>query len=157
MEDVQLSAVDPGSPEAQWAMTQYFAELAERFLEGYDVTGALEIAATSYRPPLGFFVLARSQGETAGCAGLQHLDDDITELKRMWVAPAMRGLGVATRLLQRCEDEARNAGRTTVVLDTNSTLTEAITMYERRGYVPTERYNDNPYATRWFRKSLGNR
>ena len=156
MQDVQLTAADAGSPEAQWAITQYFAELAERFLEGFDVTGALEVAAITYRPPLGFFVLARCQGETAGCAGLQHLDDDITELKRMWVAPAMRGLGVATGLLQRCEDEARKAGRTTVVLDTHSSLTEAITMYEHRGYESIERYNDNPYATRWFRKSLAN-
>jgi hypothetical protein len=41
-----------------------------------------------------------------------------------------------------------------VVLDTNASLTEATAMYESAGYLPTERYNDNPYAQRWFRKTL---
>jgi GNAT superfamily N-acetyltransferase len=154
VEDVQLTAVDAASPEAQWAMTQYFAELAARFPEGFDATGALEGAAAAYKQPHGIFLLATNDGETVGCGGLQHIDDETTEVKRMWVAPTMRGHGLATRLLQRLEGEARTAGRATVVLDTHSSLTEAITLYERRGYAATERYNDNPYAKRWFRKSL---
>ena len=46
-------------------------------------------------------------------------------------------------------------GHTTVRLDTNGTLTEAIAMYERAGYRHIERYNDNPYAQAWFEKELG--
>ena len=68
--------------------------------------------------------------------------------------PDHRGQGLASRLLERLEDEVRKTGRTTVVLDTHSSLTEAITLYERRGYLSTERYNDNPYAKRWFRKTI---
>jgi GNAT superfamily N-acetyltransferase len=154
VDDIQLTIVDAGSPEAQWAMTQYFAELAARFPEGFDATGALEGAASAYNPPHGVFLLASSNGETVGCGGLQHIDGHTAEVKRMWVSPTMRGRGLATRLLHRLEDEGRAAGRSTVVLDTHSSLTEAITLYERRGYVATERYNDNPYAKRWFRKSL---
>jgi ribosomal protein S18 acetylase RimI-like enzyme len=62
--------------------------------------------------------------------------------------------GLASRLLLRLEDEARLAGRTTVVLDTHSSLAEAIALYEGRGYQATERYNDNPYAKLWFRKTV---
>lgn len=40
------------------------------------------------------------------------------------------------------------------MLDTNETLVEAIAMYERAGYTPIERYNDNPYAHHWFTKHL---
>ena len=40
------------------------------------------------------------------------------------------------------------------MLDTHGSLTEAISLYGRRGYVPTERYNDNPHAQRWFRKTV---
>ena len=46
------------------------------------------------------------------------------------------------------------SGRSTAVLDTKSALTEAITLYQRRGYCSVERYNDNPYAHLWFKKSL---
>lgn len=154
MDDVQLAAVDAGSPEARWAMTQYFDELNQRFPEGFDSTGALDDAATTYNPPAGLFVLAIDDDATIGCGGLTLLDDDTAELKRMWVSPGHRGQGLASRLLQRLEDEVRKTGRTTVVLDTHSSLTAAITLYEHRGYAPTERYNDNPYAKRWFRKTL---
>jgi ribosomal protein S18 acetylase RimI-like enzyme len=53
--------------------------------------------------------------------------------------------------LERCADGLRHRR---VVLDTNSSLTEAITMYERTGYESIERYNENPYALRWFAKTL---
>ena len=130
MDDVQVAAVDGASAEAQWAMTQYFAELDARFPEGFDETGALDDAAIAYNPPLGLFVLATLNGSTVACGGLQVIDDNTAELKRMWVSPNHRGQGLA------------------------STLTEAITLYERRGYQPTERFYDNPYAKRWFRKTI---
>jgi GNAT superfamily N-acetyltransferase len=154
-DDVQLIVVDAASPEAQWAMAQYFTELDARFPEGFVATGALDEAATAYNPPAGLFVLATAGAKTIGCGGLQLIDDDIVELKRMWVSPACRGQGLATRLLQRLEDETHRLGRSTVVLDTHTSLTEAIALYERRGYQATDPYNDNLYAQRWFRKSLG--
>ena len=58
------------------------------------------------------------------------------------------------RLLAHLEDEARQAGRSTVILDTNGVLTEAIAMYTAAGYTARDRYNDNPYAQHWFTKRL---
>ena len=155
MSDVQLTAVDAASVRAQWAMAQYFDELAARFPEGFDATGALDGAAEAYNPPYGMFLLATLDDETVGCAALTFLDQTRAEVKRMWVSPTARGQGLASRLLARLEGEAVAVGRGVVVLDTHSSLHEAIALYERRGYVTTERYNDNPYARRWFRKELG--
>jgi ribosomal protein S18 acetylase RimI-like enzyme len=55
------------------------------------------------------------------------------------------------------EDRAAELGYREVYLDTNGSLTEAIAMYERAGYRSIERYNDNPYAQRWFAKRLSRR
>ena len=77
-----------------------------------------------------------------------------SEVKRMWVSPTTRGRGLAKRLLAELEEETRSSGRLVVVLDTNATLTEAIRLYERQGFVAIARYNDNPYAHHWFRKQL---
>jgi len=89
-----------------------------------------------------------------GCGAIQYVDASTAEIKRMWVDPKRRGIGLGRRLLQHLEAEIRGAGRSRVVLDTNDSLTEAIAMYGRLGYLPIERYNDNPYADRWFEKSL---
>jgi len=76
------------------------------------------------------------------------------ELKRMWIAPGARGLGVGRRLLSALEGEARRRGATAVRLDTNRNLTEAIALYQSAGYVEIPAFNDERYATHWFEKQL---
>ena len=90
-----------------------------------------------------------------GCGALTPIDASTGEIKRMWVAPEARGLGVARRLLEAIENQARQSGVTRVVLDTNRALTQAQALYRKAGYRETERYNDNPYAHFWFEKELG--
>jgi GNAT superfamily N-acetyltransferase len=135
-------------------MTSYFAELAERFPEGFEAGDALDEAAASFNRPRGVFVVAQLDDQTAGCGAVQFLDADTAEIKRMWVSPAWRGRGLGQRVLAFLEREAVLAGRGRVVLDTNGALSEAINMYRSRGYVGVERYNDNPYAQHWFAKDL---
>ena len=72
----------------------------------------------------------------------------------MWVDPRWRGGGLGARLLRQLENRSRQLGHGTIRLDTNQTLHEAIAMYESVGYRRVERYNDNPYATHFFEKSL---
>lgn len=67
---------------------------------------------------------------------------------------ARPGPGFGTALLDDLEARSRGLGHRIVRLDTNSVLAEAIAMYERAGYRSIERYNDNPFAQRWFEKSL---
>ena len=58
------------------------------------------------------------------------------------------------RLLAHLEVQTLRAGRTRALLDTNASLIEAIALYESCGYVAIPRYNQNPYAERWFAKEL---
>jgi ribosomal protein S18 acetylase RimI-like enzyme len=85
---------------------------------------------------------------------VQRHDGTTGEIKRMWVHPAWRGVGLGRRMLTRLEEQVAALGYRRVVLDTNDTLTEAIAMYERAGYRAVDRYNDNPDAMCWFAKSL---
>lgn len=148
---VVIEATDPRSPAAAGALDRYYGELAERF--GFDApSGADDL--TAFEPPDGSFLIVRDGARIVGCAGLRRLDESTAEVKRMWIDPDCRGRGLARRLLGGLEDAARTAGRTRVVLDTNSALREAIALYERSGYRNVERYNDNPDAERWFAKEL---
>jgi GNAT superfamily N-acetyltransferase len=67
--------------------------------------------------PRGAFLVIRSDDSLIGCGGLQTIDDDTGEIKRMWIHPDWRGLGLAHRLLRRLEAIARERGRTRVALD----------------------------------------
>jgi DNA-binding MarR family transcriptional regulator/N-acetylglutamate synthase-like GNAT family acetyltransferase len=154
---VDLSTVDPGTAAAVSAVESYFAELDERFPGGFDPGDAARSEQPAYRPPSGAFVLATSDGETVACGGVQRLDEGLAEIKRMWVSGAWRGAGIGSRMLAHLEDQARRLGYARVRLDTNGTLTEAIALYAAAGYHPIERYNDNPYAERWFEKTLTSR
>ncbi|HEX6107851.1 MAG TPA: GNAT family N-acetyltransferase, partial [Ktedonobacteraceae bacterium] len=76
------------------------------------------------------------------------------ELKRMWVAPRARGLGLGRRLLLALEHSAREAGVAVLHLETNRTLIEAIELYRHSGYQEVEAFNGEPYAHHWFEKHL---
>jgi DNA-binding MarR family transcriptional regulator/N-acetylglutamate synthase-like GNAT family acetyltransferase len=146
--------VEPTSDDAVSALTQYFAELDDRFSTGFDPGDTLTADAPSMRMPLGMFVVASSDGEPVACGAVRIIDEHSAEIKRMWVHHEMRGVGLGQRMLTFLEDCVRQLGRRRVLLDTNVTLLEAIAMYERAGYTSIDRYSDNPYASRWFSRQL---
>ena len=152
--DVIFATVDAGSAEAQWALAQYFDELDRRFVGGFNTDEALSDAAPTLNPPSGLFFIAMLGDDVVGCGGLQWIDTTTAEIKRMWVDPTRRGIGLGKRLLGFLEAEALSARRSRVILDTNESLTQAISMYRTLGYTAIERYNDNPYAHHWFEKLL---
>jgi ribosomal protein S18 acetylase RimI-like enzyme len=145
---------DPTSAAAQWCIQQYFSELNARFEAGFDPSQSISADAHELVPPAGLLLVAWLQEEPIGCGALKFHTDEPTELKRMWVAPRARGLGLGRRLLTELETAAAAAGARVVRLETNRALTEAIALYRRAGYVEVERFNAEPYAHHWFEKRL---
>lgn len=151
---VHLRTVAPDDPAAVEAVGRYVAELDRRFPTGFDPGDSAASDTVAMSPPAGVFVVATSDGEPVACGGVQQVAPRTGEVKRMWVHPDWRGAGLGSRMLRHLEEQARELGHARVLLDTNGTLVEAIAMYERAGYEPVERYNDNPYAQAWFGKDL---
>ncbi|HEX8802925.1 MAG TPA: GNAT family N-acetyltransferase, partial [Acidimicrobiales bacterium] len=145
---------DPTSPDARACIDAYFAELARRFEGGFDPDVTATVDPGELTEPAGLLLLARLWGEPVGCGALKLHGAEPAEVKRLWVAPSVRGLGVGRRLLSELEDRARRHGADRVRLDTNSTLREAIALYRSTGWVEVERFNDEPYAHHWFEKRL---
>ena len=91
---------------------------------------------------VGVSLLARRDGEPIGCGALRTLESGVGEIKRMWIAPSARGIGLGRRLLAELEAEAVRHGFHTVRLDTNATLDEALNS------VPIQRLSGNPALQR---------
>jgi ribosomal protein S18 acetylase RimI-like enzyme len=72
----------------------------------------------------------------------------------MWVAESARGLGIGRRVLTELEADAVRRGASTVRLETNRALVEAIAMYRSAGYFEVPAFNDEPFAHHWFEKQL---
>lgn len=152
---VTVGPEDPTAPGARWCLERYFAELDERFEGGFHPARSLTPDAAAFLPPEGLFLVARLRDEPVGCGGLQLAGDGaVADLKRMWVAPTARGLGLGRRLLAELERHAASLGATTVRLDTNRALTSAIALYESSGYREVPPFSAEPYAHHWFAKGL---
>ncbi|MEV0126072.1 bifunctional helix-turn-helix transcriptional regulator/GNAT family N-acetyltransferase [Streptomyces sp. NPDC050703] len=154
---VTLDAVDPGHPDARSCLRAYAAELHGTFDTGFDPARSLLPDAGGLRPPHGLFLVARERGEPVGCAGLKLPADAPAEIKRMWIAPRARGLGLAHRFLAELEERTALHGRDVLRLDTNKALTAAIALYRSHGYREVPAFNDEPYAHHWFEKRIAPR
>ena len=151
---VEIAIEDPNTGDARWCIRQYVAELNARFEAGWDPSRSISANARELVPPAGLLLLARLRGKPIGCGALKFHGGAPTELKRMWVAPQARGLGLGRRLLRELEHYAKERGARMVRLETNRALNEAIQLYRSSGYREVERFNDEPYAHHWFEKKL---
>ncbi|MDP3196069.1 helix-turn-helix domain-containing GNAT family N-acetyltransferase [Tabrizicola sp.] len=151
---LDLRPADPDSPEILACWRGYVAELVAR------VPGARpelfpvpDPGADSYRPPHGRSFVAWSDDLPVGCVSLRPLASGGAEVKRLWVHDSARGQGLARRLMTQIEEEARTMGHTTLKLDTNSALSEAIALYRATGWTDISPYTGPP-ADVWMGKTL---
>ncbi len=149
-----LEECDPRDPAARYCLEEYYGELNRRFDGGFDVSLSCDPDATDMIRPRGCFLVAMSDGLPLGCVGLKGTDKGYAEIKRLWVSPAARGMGLARRLMAEVEEIARELEIDLLRLDTNSALPEAVRFYQTAGWREIDRFNDDPYPDFFFEKAL---
>ncbi|GGT34290.1 N-acetyltransferase [Streptomyces purpureus] len=149
-------------PDAVKLNDQVQLEYVARYGDGGDIT---PLDPAMFAPPSGLYLMAYdADGRAVATGGWRTQDendegysDGDAELKRMFVIPEARGVGLARRILAALEADARAAGRTRMVLETGDQQPEAIALYTSSGYVPCTKfglYRDYPNS-RCFAKPLG--
>lgn len=151
---------------------QSIAHVAGTSLQHQGFDAELATLPGLYAPPTGCILLAvkppvaTSAPITAeppdsallGCIALRplpHLGPGVCEMKRMYVRPAARRLGLGKALGDRLIAEARSARYKLMKLDTSDTMLPAIALYRALGFIECPRYNDDPMTdTVWFEKHL---
>jgi DNA-binding MarR family transcriptional regulator/GNAT superfamily N-acetyltransferase len=149
---VDVRVVDPLAPDTQHCLASYFAELEERSGAGLDPATLASARPHEMRSPEGAMLVAYLRGEAIGCGAVKFHGRKPCEVKRMWVDPAARGLGLGRRLLIELEALAADAGARVSRIETSRHLPEAISLYLSAGYVEVPAFNDEPFADHWFEK-----
>ena len=111
-------------------------------LQNYD--DELANLEEKYGFPNGRLYLAFVDDKPAGCIGLRKFDSMACEMKRLFVRPAFRGVGLAKTLVRKIIDDSKEIGYSVMLLDTLPFLKEAITLYYKFGFYEIERYNNSP-------------
>jgi|UniRef100_A0AAU3HYE0 GNAT superfamily N-acetyltransferase len=132
-------------PDAVKLNDQVQAEYAVRYGDGGDAT---HLDARMFAPPFGLYLIAYDERDRPAATGGWRTQDENdegyadgdAELKRMYVIPEARGLGLARRMLAALEEDARAAGRVRMVLETGSKQPEAVALYASSGYEPCAKF-----------------
>lgn len=151
LSNIQL--VTPASTEDLAATSGVFREYAISL--GFDLCfqdfeGEIANLPGDYAPPRGALLVAKIDGAIAGCCALRPLDSsdyvNAAEMKRLYVHPAFRRLGLGRQLVEAILDAALMAGYDSVLLDTLDDMEIARAMYEELGFKEIPPYYHNPLA-----------
>ncbi|MET9464764.1 GNAT family N-acetyltransferase [Streptomyces sp. NPDC006544] len=160
-QEIQLRVTSYDHPDAVKLNDQVQIEYQERYDGEGDVTF---LDPAMFAPPRGLYLLAYDASGTAIASGgwrAQEANDEgyadgDAELKRMYVVPEARGLGLARRILAALEADARAAGRRRMALETGDQQPEAIALYLSSGYALSAKFGHYRFhdSSRCMTKSL---
>ncbi|RYG34098.1 GNAT family N-acetyltransferase [bacterium] len=140
-EDIQAAA----------GLFQAYADSLSIDLGFQDFSAELASLPGKYAPPLGELLLARdASGRPVGCVALRPMEDGVCEMKRLYVSPEGRGGGLGTGLMNAILAEAVRIGYREMRLDTLSTMTPALALYRKGGFVSIPAYYETPLTNTVF-------
>ena len=126
------------------ALFKQYADSLDFDLDFQQFGHELDTLPGDYAPPDGCLILAEDSGRWAGCVALRRLEDDICEMKRLYVLPDSRDKGIGRILAQAVINEARSRGYAKMRLDTVESMHAARALYASLGFYAIRPYRYNP-------------
>lgn len=143
MLEIAQAVTDSDIEQARTLFVEYADSLGFD-LSFQDFDEELRTLPGDYAHPKGCLLLATSQGQAAGCVALRPLEEKICEMKRLYVQPEFRGLGVGRALAEAIIRQASELGYSRMRLDTVPSMKAARALYASLGFEPTGPYRYNP-------------
>ena len=143
---VVTRAVTAAQWEAARQLIERYAEALDFGLEFQDFDREMRSLPEDYGPPDGCLLLAQLGSDPVGCVALRKFAEGLCEMKRLYVAPVLRGRGAGRSLAEAIMTEARRLGYGRMRLDTVPSMLAARELYASLGFRSIEAYRHNPIA-----------
>jgi GNAT superfamily N-acetyltransferase len=131
----------------------FFADIAARY-PGWEPASSQSVEPSDLAPPNGVWLVAYRDGHPIGCGGLQRLDAETGEVRRIFLDRTERGRGTGRRLLVELEEHARRLGYRRVRLTTGDEQEEALGMFQSAGYEEIAPFTDGAFTRHWMERAL---
>jgi GNAT superfamily N-acetyltransferase len=147
-------SVERADAEVSLVLQQaFFADIASRY-PGWEPASSQSVEPSDLAPPDGTWLIAWRGGRAIGCGGLQRLDAETGEVRRIFLDESERGRGTGRRLLVELEEHARRLGYRRVRLTTGDGQPEALGMFRSAGYEDIPPFTDGVFTRHWMEKVL---
>ena len=152
-EAVQVT-VERADAEASLVLQEaFFADIAARY-PGWEPGSSQSVGPSDLAPPDGIWLVAYRDARAIGCGGLQRLDAETGEVRRLFLDETDRGRGIGRTLLLELEEHARRLGYRRVRLTTGDGQPEALRMFQSAGYQEIPPFTDGVFTRHWMEKAL---
>jgi GNAT superfamily N-acetyltransferase len=146
--------VDAADSQASLALQEaFFADIRSRY-PGWDPTASQSVDASELAPPDGVWLVAYRDGSPVGCGGLQRLDEETGEVRRIFLDAAARGQGIGRALLDQLEAHAWRLGYQRVRLTTGDEQPEALGLFTSAGFTEIPPFTNGVFTRHWMEKQL---
>jgi GNAT superfamily N-acetyltransferase len=146
--------VEPADSEASVALQQaFFADIVSRY-PGWEPGASKSVEPSELAPPDGVWLVAYRAGQPVGCGGLQRLDAETAEVRRIFLDEEARGCGIGRGLLARLEAYADRLGYRRVRLTTGDAQPEAFGLFTSAGYAEVSPFTPGAFTRHWMEKRL---
>lgn len=147
-------AVEPADSPTSLALQQaFFADIAARY-PGWEPGATHGVEPSELAPPTGAWVVAYLDGRPVGCGGLQGIDRETAEIRRIYLDGTARGRGIGRALLAELELQARRLGYRHVRLTTGDGQPEALGLFRSTGYEEVAPFTKSVFTRYWMEKTL---
>jgi GNAT superfamily N-acetyltransferase len=152
--DVTVS-VERADAEVSLALQEaFFVDIASRY-PGWTPASSQDVKPADLAPPNGIWLVAYLDRRAVGCGGLQRLDADTGEVRRLFLDESARGRGIGGRLLEELENHARRLGYKRVRLTTGDGQADALRLFQTAEYREIAPFTDGVFTRHWMEKRLG--
>jgi GNAT superfamily N-acetyltransferase len=153
-DDVTVAA-EPADADVSLALQKaFFADIAARY-PGWAPASSQSVQPSDLAPPNGVWLVAYHDRRAIGCGGLQRLDRDTAEIRRLFIDESARGHGLGRRLLAELESHARRLGYKRVRLTTGDSQAESLRLFQTANYQEIPPFTGGVFTRHWMEKSLG--